>query len=351
VSGLSAVIGVDRGGLSLNAELTAEPGTTLALLGPNGAGKSTVVDAVAGLAPLSKGRISLGGRVLDKPSGGVFVPPEERRVGVVFQDLLLFGHMTVADNIGFGLRSAGVGREEEAAGVERWLGRMGLTAMARRRARDLSGGEAQKVALARALVTAPDLLLLDEPTSALDAGARVRARRDLADRLAEFEGPRVLITHDPAEAFLLADEIVVLEGGVVTQAGAAEEIRLRPRTGYVADLVGVNLLTGTARGGVIDVGGHSIRAAGAAVGGEVLATIRPHSISVHNRRPEGSARNVWETTIVRLERQGERVRLGVGDPLPLAVEVTSAAADSLGLARGGRVWISIKASEIAVTPA
>ncbi len=348
---LDVSITVSRGGeFTLEMSIRIEAGETVALLGPNGAGKSTAVASLAGLLPIDEGRIVLGNRVLDDPAEGVFVPPEEREIGVVFQDYLLFGHLTVAENVAFGLRS----QKEEPDAVDAktavWLERLSLARLADTKARDLSGGQAQKVALARALIIDPELLLLDEPMAALDATTRVELRRDLGEHLSEFPGPRLLITHDPTEAFLLADEINVIEEGRITQVGSADDIRLRPRTRYIADLAGSNLLVGNASSGVVTVGTHVLHVADTAIGGSVLATIHPRAVSVHRQHPEGSPRNVWKTTIVRIEHFGDRVRLQTGEPLALAVEVTPAAVDALGLELGSDVWLSVKATEIGVEP-
>jgi molybdate transport system ATP-binding protein len=340
--GLEARLVLDQGGFHLDVSLSIAPRTTVALLGPNGAGKSTTVAALAGLLPLNGGTIVLGDRVLDDPESGVFVHSESRRIGVVFQDYLLFPHMTVAQNIAFG-----VGQPSDRR-VAEWIDRLDLAAIAHSKPRELSGGQAQRVALARALVTQPDLLLLDEPLAALDVTTRTRLRRTLAEHLDAFEGPRLLITHDPSEAFLLADEISVIERGTIIQQGTADDIRLRPRTAYVADLAGSNLFTGEATGGAVSIGSHTLHIADTAVSGPVLVTIHPRVVSLHTRRPEGSPRNAWETKIVLIEPLGDRVRLNVGAPLPLTVEVTSDAVRSLGLAPGSGAWVSIKATEIGV---
>lgn len=346
-SGLQADLRVVRSeGFTLEASLMIPRGRTLALLGPNGAGKSTAVAAVAGLIPLTSGRIRLYDRLLDDPEAGVFVPPEDRRIGVVFQDYLLFPHLTVADNVGFGLRSRGSDRSETADRVDHWLRRLDLSGLAHRRPRDLSGGQAQRVALARALASEPDLLLLDEPLAALDVTTRSEMRHVLSDHLRAFPGPRLLITHDPMEAFLLADEIALLESGSVTQAGSAEDIRLRPRSRYAADLVGSNLLVGHADDGVVLVDGHVLHIADTGIHGTVLATIDPRAVSVHRHRPEGSPRNVWETVVGRVEPRGDRVRIQLAEPLPIVAEVTPGAARELELDRGRVVWVSIKATEI-----
>jgi len=347
--GLDARLSVRRGdSFQLDLSLLIPPGRTVALLGPNGAGKSSAVAALAGLLPIDTGRITLGGVTLDDPDEGVFVPPDARRVGVVFQEYLLFPHLTVLDNVAFGLRSRKVNRSESQARASNWLERMGLGGHMRMKPGDLSGGQAQRVALARALVTEPDLLLLDEPLSALDVTTRVQLRRALAEHLEGFSGPRLIITHDPTEAFLLADEIHVIEEGKVTQAGTAEDIRLRPRTPYAADLAGSNLVAGVANDGAVDTGAHVLHIADHEITGPVLATIRPAAISIHLREPEGSPRNSWKTTIDLVEHLGERARLKTGDPLPLAVEVTSDAISDLGLVQGTSVWVSLKATEINV---
>lgn len=236
---LDAHVVVSHGrGFRIDVPLAIAPGRTVALLGPNGSGKSTLVHALAGLIPLDEGRVSLGGQTLDDPGQGVFVPPEARRIGVVFQDYVLFPHLTVLENVSFGLRSRRVSRDRAEASANTWLERLGIEKLAQRRPGDLSGGEAQRVALARALIIEPELLLLDEPLAALDVTTRARLRRTLAGHLEQFPGPRVLITHDSTEAFLLADEIHLIEEGRVTQVGTPDDIRRRPGTPYAADLAG-----------------------------------------------------------------------------------------------------------------
>ena len=227
---------------------------------------------------------------------------------------------------------------------------MGLDGHLDRRPDSLSGGQAQRVALARALVTEPRLLLLDEPLAALDVQTRVELRRTLAEHLSAFEGPRLLITHDPTEAFLLADEIHVIEDGSVTQSGTADEIRRRPRTPYAADLSGSNLVIGTAADGLVDTGAHRLHIADHAAEGPVLAVIRASAIAVHASRPEGSPRNAWATRVELVEHLGDRARLRTRGPLPLTVEITEESASALALSEGSEVWLSIKATEITTEP-
>ncbi len=337
-------------GFELELRLSIPPGRTVALLGPNGAGKSTAVAAMAGLIPIDRGRIEIGGRVMDDPSAGTFLPPEARRIGVVFQDFLLFPHLSAVENVAFGLRSRGVSKRQALSRADEWLKRVGLDGLGRRLPGSLSGGQSQRVALARALITEPDLLLLDEPLSALDVTSRVQLRRDLAQHMAGFPGARLFITHDPTEAFLLADDIHIIESGAVTQAGTPDDIRLRPRTRYAADLAGSNLVTGRAHEGRIDTGTLEVHVADHTIHGEVLLSIPATAISVYMHRPEGSPRNTWQAPIDLLEDQGDRVRLRIGAPLPLTVEITHQSMVELGLRVGLVVWVSFKATEVHVEP-
>jgi molybdate transport system ATP-binding protein len=347
--GLDARLVVSRGdSFNLDVSLSIPPGRTVALLGPNGAGKSTVVAAIAGLLPLDEGHITLGGRNLDDPAGDVLMPAEDRSIGVVFQDYVLFPHLTIVENVEFGLRSRKTPRREARQQATEWLERIGLEDLADRKPGDLSGGQAQRVALARALITRPELLLLDEPLAALDATTRVDLRRTLADHLSRFAGPRMVITHDPTEAFLLADEIHVIEDGTITQVGTPDDIRLRPRTSYIADLAGSNLVLGTADHGTVTTGTHQLHIADTHIAGSVLAAIHPRAIVIGRHQPDGSPRNTWEAIVIRIEHYGDRVRLQTGDPLPLTAEITPDALNDLGIVEGSAVWISIKATEIGV---
>ena len=238
---------VRRGSFTLEVSLAAAPGQVLGLLGPNGAGKSTLLSAVAGLTPVSAGRVTLAGSVLDDAEQGTFVEASERPIGFVFQNYRLFPHMSVAENVAFSPRARGQGKQAARSAARYWLDRLRLTDLADRKPGQLSGGQAQRVALARALAGQPSLLLLDEPLSALDAGTRLDVQAELKRHLSDFAGPSLLVTHDPLEALVLADQVVVLEGGRIVQEGTPVQIARRPGTDYVAKLVGLNLYAGRRR--------------------------------------------------------------------------------------------------------
>jgi len=353
VTGLDAHLVAGRGDFDIDLALQIEPGHTAALLGPNGAGKSTLVDLLAGLLALDGGQITLDDRVLDDPAAGLFVTPEQRRIGVVFQDLRLFDHLDVVDNITFGQRVGGVRRRTARAAAEPWIEAFQLNGLEGRRPSELSGGQAQRVAIARALAFEPDLVVLDEPLSSLDVEARTKLRRELVQQLRDHPAPRLLITHDPAEAFLLAEEIHVVEHGRITQRGSADDIRRRPATPYVAALAGTNFLTGVNDGGelLLDDHARTLRTADAHTAGRVLITVAPRAISLHRDEPDGSARNAWPTTVAAIEPMGETTRIELDDPLPLTVEITPAATEDLELAPGSPIWAAVKATEVNVTPA
>lgn len=347
---LEATVGVTIGTFEEALDLRVADGEVVAVLGPNGSGKSTLLRTLAGLQPLSTGRIVLDGRVLDDPAAGVLVPPEQRGCGLVFQEYLLFPHLTAVANVAFGPRSRGVPKADAQVRALDWLGRMGVGDRAGARPGQLSGGQAQRVALARALANQPRLLLLDEPMAALDVGARGAVRHLLRTHLATFGGACLLVTHDPLDAAAIADRLVVLEGGRVVQQGTLAEVTGRPRTAYVAHLIGVNLLRGQAEGALLAVdGGYTLETAVRA-DGPVLAVIAPRDIALYPTPPVGSPRNTWATRVTAVHLMGDRVRVILDAPLPVAAEITALSLADLGLTDGAPVWASVKATQIDVYP-
>jgi molybdate transport system ATP-binding protein len=347
---------VERDAFRLEVATVVEPGEVLGVLGPNGAGKTTLLRALAGLTAVGRGWVRLGDRVLDDAATATFVPAERRPVGLVFQSYRLFPHLSVRDNVAFAARSRGHGRTASRRQAQGYLERLGLVSLGERRPAQLSGGQAQRVALARALAADPALLLLDEPLSALDARTRLEVRTELTRHLAEFAGPCLLVTHDPLEAMVMTDRLLVVEDGHVVQHGTPAEVARRPRTQYVARLVGLNLYRGrldAERGRVALEGGGSLAVApGEEVDpGEVLVALRPASVVVQTVRPlPASTRNVWPGRVVGLELLTDRVRAQVEGEPDVLVDLTPAAVADLGLAPGLGVWLSAKATEIEVYP-
>jgi thiamine transport system ATP-binding protein len=213
-------------------DLTVEEGEVVSLLGPSGCGKTTVLRAVAGLVPVAGGRIVLDGREVSR------VPPHARPLGLMFQDYALFPHRDVAGNVGFGPRMSGLKRERVAARVNEVLGLVGLRGYEGRSIPSLSGGEQQRVALARALAPEPRLLMLDEPLGSLDRALRERLAVELRDLFVRLGSTAITVTHDQAEAFTVADRVVVMRDGRVVQEGAPVEVWRSPRDAFVADFLG-----------------------------------------------------------------------------------------------------------------
>jgi molybdate transport system ATP-binding protein len=349
---------VSRGTFRLEVAMTVAPGEVLGVLGPNGAGKTTLLRVLAGLAAATEGTVRLGDTVLDDPAAGVFVPAEHRPVGLVFQNYRLFPHLSVRDNVAFAARARGTGRADARRHADRFLRQLGLVSLATRKPAELSGGQAQRVALARAMAADPAMLLLDEPLSALDARTRLEIRTELRRHLEDFGGPVLLVTHDPLEAMVMTDRLLVIEDGRVVQQGTPAQVARRPATQYVARLLGLNFYRGTlastdgtvhlAAGGtlVATPPGSTPR-----VNTMVLVAVRPSAISVHTERPgHGSPRNLWAGTITGLEMLADRVRAQVDGRPSALVDLTPAAVADLGLRPGLSVWLSAKATEVDVYP-
>jgi molybdate transport system ATP-binding protein len=343
--------GLRVGDLDLHITLHVEPGEVVALLGPNGAGKTTMLRCLAGLTAIDRGRITLDGVVVDDPEHGIFVEPPHRNVGVVFQHYVLFEHMSVRENVAYGMRARGTAKATARRCADDWLGRLGLDGLADRRPPTLSGGQAQRVALARALAVNPRLLLLDEPLAALDAGTRGAVRRDLRDHLATFDGARILVTHDPVDAFALADRVAIVEAGRIVQDGSLADVTARPRTRYVADLVGTNLVSGHVDHGVLTTQRGATLVIADASAGPAFAVIAPRSIVLSVSAPATSVRNTWPGTITAVDRLGERVRVSIEGVLPITAEITPAALADLGLDVGVAVYAAVKATDITAYPA
>ena len=349
---LFADLGVVRDNFTLDLRLQIAAGEVVALLGPNGAGKSTALRALAGLLRLTSGEITMAGRMVADSASGIHLAPHERPIGVVFQDYLLFPHLTVLDNVAFGPLARGLERSEARRRAAAWLALVGIAELASIKPRSVSGGQAQRVALARALAAEPRLLLLDEPLAALDAKTHLLVRAEVRRHLGDFPGATLLVTHDPIDAAVLADRLVVIEHGTVVQQGLPQEVARRPRTDYVARLVGLNLLAGRGQGHrVLLPSGGSVELAESAFG-DVYVAFRPAAVSLFVHRPDGSPRNLWAGRIATVEPHGEGVRVEVAEaPDPgssILAEITPSAVADLELVPGREVWAAVKASDIEV---
>lgn len=363
---LRARVRAHRGGFALDVALTVGAGEVCALLGPNGSGKTTLLQCLAGLLRLDEGRVQAapahGGPALTWAGPGRHLSPQARRVGLVLAEPLLFPHLDLRDNVAFGPRSRGVARRPARERAETELARVGLADLAGRRPAQVSTGQAQRAALARALATDPDVLLLDEPLSALDPQTRSATRSDLAQRLAGFGGVSVVVTHDPLDALTLAQRLVFLDGGRITQEGTPAQVVAAPRSAYAAHVVGLNLLHGVARSGaqvVVELDGE---AAGERVvtaeepddvaeGAVLWCAVPPAAVSLFDEAPHGSARNTWPVVVTDVTLTGQRARVSLTGPVPLQAEVTVAAVAALGLRAGTRLWAQVKATEVTVYPA
>ena len=337
------------GAFGLDVALEVPAGECLALAGPSGAGKTTVLRVAAGLVRPEQGRVACGEEVWLDVAGGVDVAPERRRIGYVFQEYALFGHLKVWQNVAYPLR--GVPRAQRRSRALELLERFGIAALADERPRTLSGGERQRVAVARALARKPAALLLDEPLSALDTRSRAAAGRELGAVLAETGVPALLVTHDFTEAALLGTRVGVIDGGLIVQEGTAGELAAAPVSAFVADFTGAVVLIGIAH--PLEDGLTSVALDG---GGTVLSTepgdgpvavsVYPWEIALAPAGSErtGSAQNHLAVDVVSVTAVGNRVRAGLAAPQPLVAELSDASAHELGLAPGVPVIATWKAA-------
>lgn len=339
----------ERRGLDL--DVSVPDGGTVAVVGPNGAGKSSLLRLISGELTPDEGKITVHGRDLSGPAG--HVPPHLRRFGYVEQRSLLFPHLTVLDNVAFGLRARGLGRVASRARAAEELAAVGCGDLAERRPAQLSGGQAQRISLARSLAIDPEVVLLDEPLAALDATVAPELRRLLRERLRGVT--TVLVTHDFLDVVALADRVVELGGGAVRAEGPVDDLCQRPSSKFLAGFVGLNLLHGWSRGGaeVWLAEGNVIAGAASEViaPGPARAVFPPSAVSVFPEPPHGSPRTQLRAVVVAVEDRWpvHRVTLEVAGQ-QIAADVTPAAVRELGLGAGKPVAAVLKATQVALHP-
>ena len=344
---VGAVVGLD---------LTVRPGELVALLGPSGCGKTTTLRLVAGFLAPEAGEIRVGDRVLSSPA--VVIPPERRRMAMIFQSYALWPHMTVAQNVAYGLRFAGVGRADRDRRVDEMLRAVQLGGYGARYPGELSGGQQQRVAVARALVVEPEILLLDEPLSNLDASLREEMRFEIRRLHERFAITTLYVTHDQAEAMVISDRVAVLRDGRVAQVGTPEELFERPRSRFVAEFVGkTNLVDAVADGaGAVTRGDLRLRVAADGTAPRtpprtpVVVSIRPHRITLGAPAAPGADVTVLAGTVARASYLGDAVDYQVtidGSDVVLRVSASAPARSR----PGDRVVLTVPAAACVLLPA
>lgn len=335
----------------LDVALSAAAGETVAILGPNGAGKSTVLAMIAGILRPDGGRATLDGETLFDIGSGTssWLPAHARGTALLAQDALLFPHLDVLDNVAFGPRSLGRSRAASRELAHTWLREVDADEFADRKPAQLSGGQAQRIAVARALAAEPRLLLLDEPMAALDItvvpAMRHMLKRVLAGRTA------LIVTHDVLDAVLLADRVVVMEGGRVVEHGVTKDVLARPRSEFGARIAGLNLMRGVGADGNVRTAAGTMIAGLSAVAladdEPAVAVFSPAAVGVFLEPPGGSPRNVFDATVLELEPLGAQVRVRTAE---VSADVTLSAVAELDLAPGARVHLVVKANEVTIYP-
>lgn len=336
----------------VDVEFAVAAGEVLAILGPNGAGKSTALGVIAGLLRPDRGVVRVGDRVLTDTTTGLHVATHDRHVGLLLQDPLLFPHLSVAANVAFSPRSS-------RADAARWLEEVEASDLADRMPRQLSGGQAQRIALARALAAEPDVLLLDEPLAGLDVGVAAAMRKLLSRVLVRDGRSAVLITHDLVDVLTLADTVLVLEEGLIAEKGPTAEVLAAPRSKFGARFAGVNLIGGTATAADVLMtpwgeAWHGIAAPETVVNRPAVALFSPAAVAVYREKPHGSPRNTVEVTVAELDSRGPAIRVRAeeqADGAPgLAADITTDSASGMRLTPGDRVFFSVKAQEVTLLP-
>ncbi|MGI8735679.1 MAG: ABC transporter ATP-binding protein [Candidatus Eremiobacter antarcticus] len=345
---------LELGRFRLAVSLLAKPGEIVALLGPTGAGKTSALRCIAGLARPAGGAILFNDRTWFDSKKRRFVPPHKRDCTMVFAHRALFGNLDVSENVAFGMRAIGVPEAVIRRRVAELLDFVGAGALADRGTSLLSNGEAQRIAIARALAVESGVLLLDEPLSSLDVGARPPLRAALRRRIGAESTTAILVTHEPAEALAFADRLVIMENGATVQEGTPAELLASPASVYAAAFAGVNYYRGVAHpsdGGTSTVlvdGETSLTVLGG-WSGPVTVTIDPSAVMLSLSAVRSSARNHLQGRIEHVELEGDSLRVAVASRPRIIARVSAQAASELGLAAGAEVFATFKAAELKVS--
>lgn len=328
--------------LNMNFNVANE---TLVIVGHSGCGKSTLLQLIAGLLLPDKGRISIGEHLFFDQGKRRHVPPEERNIGFVFQNYALFPHLSVFENVCYGLDSKTYSKSQKKDKAMKLLVTLGIDHLKRSKPADLSGGEQQRVALARALVLNPQALLLDEPLSALDITTRGHVRRELKKTLSGLCVPKILVTHDYEDAISLGDRILVMDRGRVIQEGTSKALLMHPRSSFVADFSGTNFFSGTAllgNGGKtrVQVGEKDdVLQADQSAEGPLSVMIYPWDLRLFKTPPAHETMNVMDGTVMNILPYGNRARVEIEGALPLTAEIPAKTLEDLELQERDKVYV------------
>jgi molybdate transport system ATP-binding protein len=327
-------------------------GERLALVGPSGAGKTTCLSIIAGFTRADRAAVRLAGETLYDTEARVDRAPAARRIGMLFQGGALFPHLSVRENIAYGPLARGARRGDAEAEAGLWIDRLGLAALAGKRATTLSGGQAQRVALARALASGARALLLDEPFAALDASTRADVRAELRQFLDQVERPTVFVTHDALDARVFGHRIAVMDAGRIVQTGTWEEIAHAPRSALAAELAGLNLYRAKLDPGTglraAQAGESLFHVLAEGLSGDAWLAFAPGEVTLSAERPAGSAQNVFRGRVVEIVPAGDRLRVRLDAGVPLTAEITAEARGALGIEPGRELWAAVKATAIRV---